>query len=401
MAGCQLGNRITYMNLAEMYEPEKKLAIDGIRIFNENDSISKVFVLYNLSYLLYEKPLKSKFFEANYSFSYSLFSSYESNEVIDSATFFLSDSLNFRKNIQLLFDFEVNAASHADYLLEIEFNDLNRNTSYLIPKNVNKTSFSSPQNFLPVDKNDQVIFTDWFGKNEQIRILCKDKMLDTLYVRFYRREFPIAIPPYSLKPTPSYEYAADDIFSMQVSDGVSEILEYPEKGFFHFQSEPSVQDGLTLFQFAADYPEITDPKQLVPPLRYLTTNTEFKKLIHAPDPKAAVDSFWIETAGNEERAVELIRDYYSRVEDANWYFTSFKEGWKTDRGMTYIVMGKPQTVFRSGEIETWIYGEQGNRVSLTFDFVKAVNPFTDNDYILRRRPEFKSPWFIAVDYWRR
>jgi len=61
----------------------------------------------------------------------------------------------------------------------------------------------------------------------------------------------------------------------------------------------------------------------------------------------------------------------------------------------------PRQFFRRSDIETWIYGEQGSRISITFDFIKAINPFTDNDYELRRSADFKHSWFVAVDFWRR
>ncbi len=69
--------------------------------------------------------------------------------------------------------------------------------------------------------------------------------------------------------------------------------------------------------------------------------------------------------------------------------------------MVYIIFGPPQTAYCQSDIETWTYWEQDNRISLTFDFIKAVNPFSDKVFILQRKTEFKSSWYIAVYYWRR
>ena len=69
--------------------------------------------------------------------------------------------------------------------------------------------------------------------------------------------------------------------------------------------------------------------------------------------------------------------------------------------MIYLIFGKPTTVYRRTGLETWIYSQQGNRVSLNFDFYQNKNPFTSNDYRLTRLPEYKTSWFLAVDYWRR
>ena len=37
--------------------------------------------------------------------------------------------------------------------------------------------------------------------------------------------------------------------------------------------------------------------------------------------------------------------YYRRVRFANEEFTQYKDGWKTDRGMIYILFGPPNQVF--------------------------------------------------------
>jgi hypothetical protein len=115
----------------------------------------------------------------------------------------------------------------------------------------------------------------------------------------------------------------------------------------------------------------------------------------------AVDSFWIANAGRPDIATEHIRKYYSRVETANRLFTSFTEGWKTDRGMLYIVIGKPSFVYRSFDQEVWIYGDYEDSRALRFYFNKAKNPFTDNDYVLERNEYYKSAWYQSVQLWRR
>jgi GWxTD domain-containing protein len=153
--------------------------------------------------------------------------------------------------------------------------------------------------------------------------------------------------------------------------------------------------------FDEGFPEIYTPEQLRAPLKYITTNKEFDLLMASDQPKAAVDNFWLSKAGNEERAKSLIQKYYRNVEESNAYFTSYLEGWKTDRGLIYTVLGKPNYVYRSENTEEWIYGEPEHRNSLWFTFVKVKNPFTDRDYMLLRSPTFKDPWNITVQSWRR
>ena len=399
--GCKLGNNLAYINLSDLYEPDKKPKINGIRIFNESDTGTKVFLRYALSDLQYKKPIGKSYYKAKYKFEYKLFISFESNEIIDSAGFYLSDSLFYGMEKEKIFDFNVKADYPGNYLLEIEYFDLNSGASIKYPENIFKDSYQTSQFYLPVDEENEIIFGNYISGQQYFKILCGNKSVDQLYVRYFRKHFPIALPPFSTEHQKTFQYIADKFFSIKVTDQKSELLNFPEKGIFQFLADTSGRTGLTIFRFNDDYPKLEDAPQLVPPLRYLTTNKEFKQLIKSPDQKMAVDSFWLATAGNENRALALIKNYYSRVEKANELFTSYQQGWKTDRGMIYIIFGQPKTVYKRDDIETWIYGEQGNRISLNFDFIKMNNPFTNNDYLLRRLPSYKNSWFIAVDYWRR
>ena len=116
--------------------------------------------------------------------------------------------------------------------------------------------------------------------------------------------------------------------------------------------------------------------------------------------KTAVDSFWVSAGGSHDRARVLVKKYYNRVKDANDYFSSYIEGWKSDRGLIYIIYGPPNVVYKSSGTENWVYGAENNFNSLTLTFVKVINPFTDNDYRLERSETFKTGWFNSVEMWR-
>lgn len=399
--GCNVGNEITSVNLAGIYHHENLPVINGVRIFNETDSMSRAYVRYNSGSLLYTRNSPVEKYKSDYMISYKLFPSYESNTLIDSASFVFADSLHYNKPVDLVHNFEVKAPYPGEYLLEITLTDRNKQTSMVYPQKLNKQTKNSSQYFLPLNEADQVIFEDWVNWKTKFRIITSVKDIERLFAAFYDRQFPIARPPFSMAHEKTYEYKADERFTVGVINGESEVMQFAREGFFHFQSDTTSREGLTLYRFHDNYPAISDPAQMVPPLRYITTTKEFNRIMRAGDPKMAVDSFWIKIAGNEDRAVEMIQEYYGRVETANARFNSYKEGWKTDRGMMYIVFGPPRIVYRRTNIETWIYGEPGNRVSLRFDFIESINPFTGKDYTLQRQEEYKSPWFIAVDYWRR
>ncbi|HRD38102.1 MAG TPA: GWxTD domain-containing protein, partial [Bacteroidia bacterium] len=101
-----------------------------------------------------------------------------------------------------------------------------------------------------------------------------------------------------------------------------------------------------------------------------------------------------------ERAKTLLKRYYARVTESNKLFTSYLPGWKTDRGMIYIVFGAPNNMYKFNGGETWVYGEETQSYAVRFHFKKVINPFSDNDYIMERNEYYKEAWYRAVDYWR-
>lgn len=220
-------------------------------------------------------------------------------------------------------------------------------------------------------------------------------------VRYYRNEYPVAYPPFVNIPFQHFNYEADSVFNVSFKDGKTGDLELSMPGIYHFTADTTSRIGFTIFARDYPFPWIAQSAQMIAPLRYITSDKEYRELEESPDPKEAVDRFWVNTAGNELRARKLIREYYRRVEKANYLFTSYQDGWKTDRGMIYIMFGTPSIVQRTEHAEIWTYGESRHLLSFSFIFIKVNNPFSDNDYLLERSPNFKTGWYQMVNSWRR
>lgn len=151
------------------------------------------------------------------------------------------------------------------------------------------------------------------------------------------------------------------------------------------------------------YPDLSTAAELIEPLRYLTTTQERQRLTDAPDPKRAVDKFWLDIAqGNQRLGKELIKNYYGRVTAANQLFAAHKAGWLTDRGLLYVVLGPPPSVRRltNGE-ERWYYPDGGpSGRPITYTFRPRPSTFAPDYYELVRRPEYELLWYAAVEKWR-
>ena len=85
---------------------------------------------------------------------------------------------------------------------------------------------------------------------------------------------------------------------------------------------------------------------------------------------------------------------------ANFYFTADRQGWKTDRGMVYIIFGPPNNLYKTGDEETWVYFRKRGAPTLEFLFLREPSPFTNNLFELERDDALNYQWKRAVDSWR-
>jgi GWxTD domain-containing protein len=399
--GCGTTSNVSLQNLAFLYEKDKKFSDLNSWIYHSTDSTSTLFVEVLFSSLVYQKDPYTGLYASSYRLSYKLTTGYDSKDILETSSIISGDSLNYGKNTGIVHSFEVKAKYPGKYLLEVTLFDLKRQSGTTRYLGLDKSSRNGRQNYLVLDRNNALIFKNYIPAGEQFKIVTDQSETGNLYVSFYHRDFPVARPPYTEDREQVFAYIPDSVFYVPLFKGESEWITLDKPGFYHFRKDTLSREGLTLYRFYDGFPEINSAEELRAPLRYITTRKEYDTLMEDGNIKAAVDNFWLKTAKTPERAKVLIQKYYSNVEDANLYFTSYHEGWKTDRGIIYIIFGTPDFVFRSKDSEEWLYGEPQNRNSLHYTFVKVNNPFTDNDYMLLRSPTLKDSWFITVQSWRR
>lgn len=369
-------------------------------VYHINDSISELHFKINSKEILYTRPDGIDFY-SNVLISYRLLPSFDSKEIIDSASVRLVDKNNDSADKSLLGKIAIKAKSGHTYVLRTTITDLNRNVETVGVIAIEKEDDLNRQNFIVKSKASETpLFRNYIKSNEEVTISYKAKVGVVLYVRYYNRDFPLAAPPFSVSESRPFQYKQDSLFTLQLSDQGNVNFSAAKKGFYHFQLDTTKREGLTLFYFSDVFPEIKKAEDMVTPLRFITSKQEYDELYYSPNKKAAIENFWLNSTGNQDRAKEVIRKYYNRIQDANYYFTSYLEGWKTDRGMIYLIYGSPNVIYRTLTSETWIYGEENNINSLSYSFSKVNNPFTNNDYTLERSVVYKQSWYTAVDIWR-
>lgn len=111
-------------------------------------------------------------------------------------------------------------------------------------------------------------------------------------------------------------------------------------------------------------------------LRYVASDEE-KEFIEAgttvEERRTRFLEFWkkIDPTTNTQRN-EAYEQYYQRVEYTNKNFRSYTEGWLTDMGMVYIILGSPNDVQRQSQrsdgkvVEVWYYPQ--NRQVVFVDY---------------------------------
>lgn len=149
-----------------------------------------------------------------------------------------------------------------------------------------------------------------------------------------------------------------------------------------------------------DFPEVKDVMKLIEATRYITSRSEYSVMNNASQPKEALDEFWLSCGKSPEKTKELIKTYYSRVEEANRAFSGLQEGWRTDRGMIHIILGVPTRIRRDYWNEYWTYGEDGTSNTLTLRFRRRRHDLDNNRFRLERNIIYRTIWDRMVTNWR-
>lgn len=213
-------------------------------------------------------------------------------------------------------------------------------------------------------------------------------------VSYYEDVFPAATPPFDeAMARVSAGLAVDSTFVLPAD---SDTFKFQQQGLYLIQKDTLAASGVA-FRLHADYPRYNRVENLADPLIYVCTKQEFDRVKAAKGDKKAFDKVMLSITQDTDRARQFVRSYFKRVELANTFFTSYKEGWKTDRGMIYIIFGLPDEVYRFNNREVWSYKAYGK---LTFNFVKSASLFDPENYVLVRERKFQEKWYEVIDLWR-
>ncbi|HEC41482.1 MAG TPA: GWxTD domain-containing protein [Bacteroides sp.] len=387
-------------NLAFLYNPSSTPLHPEFNLYHETASRSRLYIKLFPVELLFNQANEEGSYQAQLRVHYELtelIDGRESEFVADSTTADFTLRMSEVKNI-FVANLPLMTREGSKYILKVVTTDLLRRKGTTNFVHVDRSTVNTAQNYQVISvATGYPSFDKVFHSSEEFYVKYNRRGVDTVYIKYYENDFPLPRPPVTNLTSPKPDFIPDSIYAFPYSDTGKYMLR--REGMYHIQVDPTQDGGLSLFNFGENYPRVANVNDMVSPMVYLANSQEYDELIDQTNLKLAIDNFWLQAGGNVQTSRELIRVYYNRVFYANYFFTSYKEGWKTDRGMMFIIYGPPNILTKKGNNEIWVYYRKKSREPLQFTFSMHDSPYTQNDFWLERNFT-NSLWSLAVREWR-
>ncbi len=372
------------------------LSIDS-RFLNQDSLHTRIYMVINAR--KGNELMPPREFASAYNLNYVIYSDYGSRDRLGYGNVPLQEADVRAAGDRLVLDFEVKKPKKESGLMLIEITE-NITMKKLLNDLPIRFSTDRVSDKVGLFSGDGHFFLqrNFVKKGEPVQLKELSGQPRRLYGYYYNHDFEPAGSPMNTSPRPaSRSLKVDSAFT--VSSAAPLIFE--KEGLYFFLSDTAQAEGIGFVVVDERYPKITYPERLLPPLMYMSTNAEIREIQAAKDFKKSLDKYWLTLmAGNQELARQTISNYYKRVEEANQLFTTYKEGWKTDKGMIYIILGNPDKVQRGKDREVWEYSRRANATNINFTFNRRTNQFVYDHYELVRYQEYQPIWYPLVESWR-
>ena len=397
-------------DLSYLYNPTKNPINPQYNIINKTDELSELSVRFSTSDLFFSEANPQGVATASILITVKLYSISQGKALADTAVLDLSIVKDTGRQ-EYVYNLPLKVEKGVEYVAEVKILDRLRLIVAQDFVEFNTLSYNNRYNFRVeghFDKNE--LFSSVLRIDEYVNLLYSRGHIDSLYISFYKSFREVPDPPSMLLPEKTLDYDPLQFVAIPYSDSLP--MMFPKEGIYLCSIARNIKDGFTFLNLGSTYPKVTTPEKMIEPLIYLTSQDELEELKSAAKPKAALDDFWIKCGGNVDKARELIRIFYTRVLYSNYYFTSYKDGWRSERGMIYIIYGPPDKVYKTADGESWGYkkpvikSKWGGRYTVTdsylfFNFKKRENVFSDNDFYLSRSETLVTFWDKAIASWRK
>jgi len=399
-----------HKDLSYLYNPTKSPINPLYSVNNQTDASSVLSVRFANNDLFFSEANPQGVATASVLITVKLFSITQGKALTDTVVMSLN-ILKEKGKQEYIYNVPLNVEKDNEYLAEVKILDKLRMLVSQSFIQFNTLSVNNRYNFKVLSHFDkQQLFSPVLRIDEYVNLLYTRGHIDSLYISFYKPFREVPDPPSMLLPEKVIDYEPLRTIALPYSDTLP--MMFPKEGIYLCSTDRNIKDGYTLLNLGPTYPRLTTPEVMIEPLAYLATQDEMDELRAAAKPKAALDDFWIKCSGNIDKARELIRIYYTRVLYSNYYFTSFKEGWRTERGMIYVIYGPPDKVYKTTDGEVWGYKKPTVKSKwsgrfevgtsyLYFNFKRRADNFSDNDFYLSRSETLVTYWDKAIASWKK
>lgn len=377
-------------NLAYQYEPNLEIKMRWLFAKHPTERLGTFYMEWQVANGEYRK----------YDFAYQWTDDYTS-QLAGTFTSFDIDSVTLNRNrSRMIWEWETEYTDTQKILVVRVINEISGNTYYYDLPVDHPLDFQSSSLILRTTADSLPYFTPYISANTSIMATSTYLPQDTIaYLYAYNTDFDPALPPMATR-TGDAPRSMEIIWMKEIALG--QPLPVHEEHLYLLQTDTSSLQGISFRYVNTAFPKFNRAATLLEPTIYLSSRREQASMLEQPNPKIALDEFWLGAAlQSPNKARAAIRFYYRGITATNRKFTTYKEGWKTDMGMIMTIFGPPGEVYRTTEEEIWIYRIPPNQEQVTFVFEKIKNIFTRQHYNLQRQPRYGELWQNQVDLWRK
>ncbi|MEP2347759.1 MAG: GWxTD domain-containing protein, partial [Algoriphagus sp.] len=378
---------LSSINQALRYSRYSRLSLKIIPIKVSETSYKVQFQVEKIE----EKPAFNLF-----SFTYSILDSYDEEILSDNTNILTADDLKFDTDKHWVFEKTIEIpATTATAIALFTALDTRQGDEYYYSTDIKSSFVFDQPSFGAYYANSVGFDQNYLNAGESLLFKTKDG--PTLHSFYYPTTLEVPYPPMETKPAA----VPRELQVIDQGDFLENIPKSFDKiGYYFIQSDTTAATGMVLKTAHEAFPKVKDWDEMVDMVTYISTRKEHEDLKEAEDKKKALDMYWLGLTKNSDTAKDLIREYFRQVEFANLLFTDFKEGWKTDKGMIYIVMGPPQEVNFYLDREEWSYGGTNESSRIRFTFARVKNILSPHYYTLNRSRAYQPVWFKNISIWR-
>jgi GWxTD domain-containing protein len=332
----------------------------------------------------------------SFSFTYSILDSYDQEITPELSILLTSADLKLDTDRNWVFEKIVEVPSSTTTAIALfTVLDTRQGDEYFYSVDLKSEFVYDQPNFGAYFANNVGFDQNYLNAGESL--LFKTEGNPSLHGFYYPAQLEVPYPPMETKPAS----VAKEIEVIDQGDFLANVpQQFGQIGYYFIQSDTSARTGLVLKTTHQAFPKVKDWDEMIEMVTYISTKKEYDALESSTDKKKALDQYWLNMTRNKDISKELIREYFRQIEFANILFTDFKEGWKTDRGMVYIVMGPPIEVNFFLDREVWTYGGSTESSKIRFTFARVKNILTPHYYTLNRSRAYQPVWFKNISLWR-